>query len=269
MQTTAIIIPARFGSTRFPGKPLHHIEGVPMIARVCRHAKEAGVLTESRVVVATDHQDIMDVADEEGVETLMTSPLCRTGSDRVLDAAQQIEPRPSIIVNLQGDAPLISVDIIVKLIIALQEDTMSDCATPVVRLTWEALDAMREHKKNNPFSGTFAAVTREDKAVWFSKNIIPAIRNEDKKRKASLLSPVFRHLGVYAYRYAALKNYSSMEEGVYEALEGLEQLRFLENDMVIKAVKVSAKGWPAVSGVDSPEDAERVAEIIRSRRLSS
>lgn len=263
--SAAIIIPARYASTRFPGKPLHEIEGVPMLARVCRNALEAAERTGARAVVAADNDDVAALAEKEGAAVMMTDPLCRTGSDRVLEAAERLSPRPDIIVNLQGDAPLIGAGIIVTLLNALRGDTGADVATPVVRLSWQALDALRESKKTNPFSGTFAAVGRDGRAFWFSKNIIPALRKEEELREASSFSPVYRHLGLYAYRYAALHRFASLEEGIYELHEGLEQLRFLENGMSIRAVKVPADDWPAVSGVDSPEDAERVAAILRAR----
>ena len=120
---------------------------------------------------------------------------------------------------------------------------------------------MRERKRQTPFSGTSCIVNAQDEALWFSKNILPAIRKEDRLRAAGPLSPVWRHIGLYGYKRAALERCVSLPEGHYEQLEGLEQLRFLENGMRIRAVKVPAKK-NAMWGIDTPQDAEHAEQLI-------
>ena len=133
--------------------------------------------------------------------------------------------------------------------------------TPIVQMSWDDLDEVRERKKQTPFSGTSCIVNAHDEEIWFSKNILPVIRKEDRLRAGGQLSPVWRHIGLYGYKRAALERFVSLPEGHYEQLEGLEQLRFLENGMRIRAVKVPAKK-SAKWGIDTPQDAEHAEQLI-------
>ncbi len=133
--------------------------------------------------------------------------------------------------------------------------------TPVIRLDWEGLDTLREHKKAHPFSGTTCVRKDDGTALWFSKNILPAIRKEEKLRETDKLSPVFRHIGLYGYRVEALERFNELGLGYYEQMEGLEQLRFLENGMVVHAEEVQPPKL-SMSGVDTPSDAELAAQLI-------
>ena len=137
----------------------------------------------------------------------------------------------------------------------------ADAATPYVRLTWQALDDFRAHKKTTPFSGTTLAHDAAGRALWFSKNLIPAIRKEDALRQQGDMSPVCRHIGLYAYRLPALRKYVSLPEGHYEKLEGLEQLRFLENGMSVQCVEVESDTI-AIPGIDAPEDVALAERLI-------
>ena len=255
-----IVIPARYGSTRLPGKPLLKIAGRTLLERVFANAKRAAEeVGECSVVVATDDQRIADHAWAIGVRVAMTSPDLNSGSSRAQAAAQADSPHPTGVINLQGDAPFISPATIVALIRALREGD-APVVTPVYQLDWERLDRLREHKKAAPFSGTTCVRDGEGKALWFSKSILPAIRREEGLRTARM-SPVWQHLGLYAYTLEALDWFGRTEQGVYEKLEGLEQLRFLEHGWSIATVSVDPPSH-ALSGIDTPRDLELAEEAI-------
>jgi 3-deoxy-manno-octulosonate cytidylyltransferase (CMP-KDO synthetase) len=134
-------------------------------------------------------------------------------------------------------------------------------ATPVVRLSWTALDALRAHKQASPFSGTTCVRASDGRALWFSKAVIPTIRNETGLRQEQALSPVFRHLGLYAYRYAALAAFEATVPSPYEVLEGLEQLRFLEAGVEVLTVE-TAPPRHAMSGIDTRDDVALAERLI-------
>lgn len=260
----AIIIPARYASTRFPGKPLAMLGGKTMLARVYETAHKAAAHIENAdVVIATDDARIADHCTEQKMPFVMTSPEAPTGTDRVMEAVTKLEVQPDFIVNLQGDAPFTPWDFVRDVIEDYRADTDIDVITPVVQLDWKGLDKLREQKVNNPFSGTTAVLNPDRRALWFSKNIIPGIRKENKLRETESLSPVYRHIGLYAYTRKALKKYVTLPESNYEKLEGLEQLRLLENGMRIRAVIVDYKGRPAMSGVDTPDDLTRAEALLK------
>lgn len=258
---SAIIIPARYGSTRFPGKPLALILGKPLLQWVVEVAQKAAVSVEDTdVYVATD--DARIASHDWGVPCLMTPENCLNGTDRVYQAILTLpkEKQPAIVLNLQGDAPLTEPHQLVALLKCLQANPAIGIATPAIRLTWEALDRLREAKRTTPFSGTTVVMNAASEALWFSKNILPAIRKEDR---STPLSPVYQHIGLYAYRTEFLKQYIQWPESFYENLEGLEQLRILENGHKIQIVSVESSNMQI--GVDSPEDAKR-AEIFLARQ---
>jgi 3-deoxy-manno-octulosonate cytidylyltransferase (CMP-KDO synthetase) len=269
MAQPVIIIPARYGSTRLPGKPLALIAGQTMLARVVSIAKQGGANVGAQVLVATDDDRIVQHCQNDlGVDVVMTPPECPTGSDRVFEAAKSLVIPPSFVLNLQGDAPLTPPHFVAELLKAYLAEPEFDVVTPVSQLSWAELDKLRANKQATPFSGTTAVVQpATNEALWFSKNIIPAIRKEEVLRAKSNISPVFGHVGLYGYKFEALQKFVSLPEGAYEALEGLEQLRFLENNMRIKAVPVSYNGLPKGSGVDSPEDVLRVEKLLQEHGL--
>lgn len=234
-----------------------------MLSRVIDIAQEAAEgLPHVSVAVATDHEDIMAHAKACGAHAIMTDDSCKTGSDRVLQAALKMEKTPDIVMNLQGDAPLTPPDFVRSVMDVFQDVVTAEVATPVVNLTWEELDNLRAQKQTTPFSGTTCVMGKNGKAKWFSKNILPAIRKEEKLRTKGMLSPVYRHIGLYGYRLEALKKFVDLPEGHFEALEGLEQLRFLENDIDIYTTVVDYDGRPAMNGVDSPEDLARAEKLL-------
>jgi 3-deoxy-manno-octulosonate cytidylyltransferase (CMP-KDO synthetase) len=260
---SVVIIPARWSSTRLPGKPLALIAGRTMLSRVVDIARAAikGKLNVE-LVVATDDDRITTHAAEIGVSAVMTPVDCPTGTDRALAALKELKEDFDFIVNLQGDTPLTPPEHITALLSAAESIPSAEIVTPVVQLSWKELDILREQKKKTPFSGTTAIRLSDGRAVWFSKNIIPGIREEDSLRKRGELSPVFRHLGMYGYRKETLNKYVTLDQGYYEKLEGLEQLRALENGISIHTVLVSSEARPSMSGVDSPEDIMRAEVLI-------
>jgi 3-deoxy-manno-octulosonate cytidylyltransferase (CMP-KDO synthetase) len=257
---TLIVVPARFGSKRLPGKPLLPIAGVPLIERVAAIARKAADIANARYVIATDDQRIGDFCDTKAIPFVMTSQDIATGSDRVLAAADAFDPHAEYLVNLQGDSPFTPARQVVALVEALRT-AQADCVTPVISLTWKGLDDLREHKRKAPFSGTTCVRGNDGRAYWFSKSIQPAIRDEDKLRAVSDTSPVFRHVGLYGYRKEALKRFCVLPEATYEKLEGLEQLRFLENGMTISTVIVG-EPEPSMGGVDTLADIALAEQLI-------
>ncbi len=260
---TAIIIPARYGSTRLHGKPLAMIAGQTLLQRVVKIARAvAQSVADVSFVVATDDERIAQHAKEIGAACVMTSAECPTGTDRVADAVQQLDFEPDFVLNLQGDAPFTPPDFLAAMIASFRE-TPCDLVTPVTQMNWEELDKLRENKKTTPFSGTTVAFDEKTGlAHWFSKNIIPAIRKEKGLREKGPLSPIWRHVGLYGYSRVMLEKFVTLPEGKFEALEGLEQLRVLEHGYKIRCVPVSYGNRPSMSGIDSQEDIERAEKLI-------
>jgi 3-deoxy-manno-octulosonate cytidylyltransferase (CMP-KDO synthetase) len=263
---TAIVIPARFGSTRFEGKPLHLIAGKSLLARVVDVARRAGDATGAQILVATDDERIAEHAHSIGAPCALTSTRCATGSDRVREAVAQLREPVDFVLNLQGDAPFTPWRFLVSLCQSAELHPSYEVFTPVVRLSWEALDQLRAHKASQPFSGTTVIVGPDDRAIWFSKNIIPCIRNEADVRRQCSLSPVYRHIGLYGYRTEALNRFTQLDVSTYEAMESIEALRFVENSMPMKAVPVSYLDEISLWGIDTPEDAQLAEELIRAKR---
>ncbi|MGJ8561417.1 MAG: 3-deoxy-manno-octulosonate cytidylyltransferase [Litorimonas sp.] len=256
-----IVIPARYASTRFPGKPLAEIGGIPMLQRTADVARRIG-----NFVVATDDSRIENFCATHNLPVVMTDPDLPSGSDRAKAAADLFDPDADIIVNLQGDAPFTPPSYVQACLDALVRDPDADIATPIVALSWAALDEFRAAKQTTPFSGTCAIVDDAGRARWFSKNIVPAIRKEAALRQGSETSPVLQHVGLYAYRRDALARYVTLPASAYEALEGLEQLRALENDMIIACARVDSHPM-SQAGIDTPEDVARAEAKLKALSL--
>ncbi|KQM18443.1 3-deoxy-manno-octulosonate cytidylyltransferase [Novosphingobium sp. Leaf2] len=256
-----MVVPARYGSTRLPGKPLLPIAGRTLLERVVAIAQAAARRAgDCNVVVATDDPRIADHAQGLGADVVMTDASLDSGSSRACAAAHACPHRPDIVINLQGDAPFVPPAVVSGLIKTLR-DGNADVATPVYQLDWARLDRLRAHKQTAPFSGTTCIRGADSRALWFSKSILPAIRNEAALRDAGPMSPVWQHLGLYGYRMAALEWFAAAPPGVYEALEGLEQLRFLENGRTIATVEVEMPAH-ALSGIDTPADIAAAEDAI-------
>ncbi|HQU09268.1 MAG TPA: manno-octulosonate cytidylyltransferase [Opitutales bacterium] len=255
-----IVIPSRYGSTRFAGKPLALLRGKSMLSWVVAVAQQAArSCPGTEVMVATDDERILNHARELDVMAVMTPVSCPTGTDRVHAAIQTLpeDKQPEIIINYQGDAPLASPDYLQAMIQAFHNDASIEAVTPAVRLSWATLDDFRESKKITPFSGTTVVVDAQGRALWFSKNILPGIRKEARNEP---LSPVLKHVGLYGYRRAFLNDFVSWPEGVYEKIEGLEQLRILEQRRTLHVLELA--GNADELGVDTPEDLARAEAIL-------
>lgn len=258
---TLIVVPARFGSTRFPGKPLAEINGISMIrrtadiaARACQDIKNSGY------VVATDNKKIFEHCKAYEIAVIMTGLDLASGTDRAREAYRTFAPEARFVVNLQGDAPFTDVSHITTCAKAMLEGP--DVATPYIQLSWEELDRLRENKKITPFSGTTLIHDTSRRALWFSKNIIPSIKHEAKLRGKSESSPVKRHIGLYVYTVEALEKYITLPRSHYESIEDLEQLRMIESGFHVAAVPV-IPAQISMSGIDSPEDLDRATEALR------
>lgn len=252
---TIIVIPARFGSTRLPGKPLASINGKSLIYRTWSIAKTIEHVDE--VFVATDDERIMAHAHGFGAKVIMTPVGCRNGTERAFAAANTLSPRPEIILNLQGDAVLTPPWTIQALLDTMLNDSSIGLATTATQMNLEQYHQMLDAKKNHCVGGTTVVFDKNHNALYFSKNMIPFLRKTDVTPL-----PLFRHIGLYIYRYNILKQYLSMAPTPLEITEGLEQLRALENGIPIKIVTVDYKGrthW----AIDSQEDIEIAEKIIR------
>lgn len=261
MTAIAIIIPARYASTRFPGKPMAMIAGESMLSRVYRLARDAAAgMDDVSITIATEDQRIVDHAASFGAAAVLTPDNCRTGSDRVLAALSALPRRPDFVVNMQGDAPFTPLSVIRAVIETWRGDPHLSVVTPLVRLRWAELDILRENKKTTPFSGTTCVVDRRGQALWFSKNIIPAMR---KEKRDDEFSPVLQHIGLYGFRTDVLERFVSLPEGTYEKLEGLEQLRLIENHIPVQTVEVQVDLGMTQAGIDSPEDVARAEALLK------
>ncbi|MBB3980537.1 3-deoxy-manno-octulosonate cytidylyltransferase (CMP-KDO synthetase) [Sphingobium fontiphilum] len=259
--TDLIVIPARYGSKRFPGKPLMEIAGHSLVSRVIDVARQAAMrLHDVDVVVATDDDRIVDHVEALGAQAVMTSSDISSGTGRALAAARSRASAPGHVVNLQGDAPFVPVEVVCQMMEAARAGG-DVVVTPVVPLSWEDLDVLREHKKAAPFSGTTCIRGPGDRALWFSKSILPAIRDEAKYRASTAVSPVLRHIGLYAYSLNALERFEAAPESLYETLEGLEQLRFFALEIPVQTVEI-APPRISMSGIDTPEDAALAEQMI-------
>ncbi|WIW90007.1 3-deoxy-manno-octulosonate cytidylyltransferase [Sphingobium sp. V4] len=255
-----VVIPARAGSTRLPRKPLRLIAGRSLLHRTIAMARAAiAGRSDVALVVATDDAEIADHAQAVGCPAIMTDSAIATGSGRALAAALARAQAPQFVINLQGDSPFQPEGALGAVIATLEHG--AEVATPVIALDWAALDALRDHKTRSPFSGTSCARAPDGRALWFSKTIIPAIRDEDRLRASQPLSPVWRHVGLYGYALDALRRFEACPPTALETLEGLEQLRLLEMGIPVMTVAVDPPRFDS-SGIDTEADIDRVERLI-------
>lgn len=254
------VIPARYGSTRFPGKPLAPILGRPMIWHVYHRVSRCDFL--DRVLVATDDERIASVVREFGGEATVTSGEHRCGTDRVAEAARELDVE--IVVNVQGDEPLIEPGMIREVV----EPLWHDPSIPIATLVRE----FEDHLDPEDPSLVKAVLTRDDFVLYFSRWPIASSRFSSGAAVRGGVSPntagssrphrAYRHLGIYAYRSDALSLFSSFGPSPLELAEDLEQLRALENGLAMKAAVTEH----ATVGVDRPGDVDRVEALLRERR---
>jgi len=250
--SAAIVIPARYASKRFEGKPLHKIAGISLLERVWRIAQ--AVHSSSRVVIATEDDRIVNHAKSFGAEAVLTPESCTNGSERVYAAIGAAKIEEDILINLQGDALLTPPSILEAMIAEIDRDPSLEIVTPAVKLEGPVLEAFRQHKANSPASGSTVVFDTKRNALYFSKAVLPMVRHAG-------FASVYRHIGLYGYRKSALKKYIALEPTPLEQTEGLEQLRALEHGMNIRVVIVDYKGRTHGS-IDAPEDVALVEAII-------
>lgn len=249
-----IVIPARYGSTRLPGKPLALIKGKSLLYRTWSIAKAVNHADE--VYIATDDSRIKDHALTFGAKVIMTPENCLNGTERAFAAIETLSQRPDIILNLQGDAVLTPPWAIQALLDKMINDPSIGLATTAMQMNIEQYDNMLSSKMRGLVGGTTVVFNHNDDALYFSKSMIPYVRD-----KTINPLPVYRHIGLYIYRYPILKEYLNLQPTPLEKVEGLEQLRALENGIPIKIVKIDYRGrthW----AVDSQDDIVTVEKII-------
>jgi 3-deoxy-manno-octulosonate cytidylyltransferase (CMP-KDO synthetase) len=236
----AVIIPARYASTRFPGKPLALLAGKPMI----RHVYEKAAASRAGIVaVATDDRRIADAVEAFGGVAVMTSPAHPSGTDRIAEALTKLGGRYDVVVNVQGDEPLIPSSVIDELIGVMR----SDAAPPMATV---AVPGNRDTMTENNVKVVFGA---DGNALYFSRSMIPFLR------KGGAECGVWLHWGIYAYRKSALEKFVSLPPGRLENAEKLEQLRALENGIAIRVVTSELQSI----GVDTPEDLAAAERRLR------
>lgn len=242
------IIPARYASTRLPGKPLIDLEGQSMIERVWRAASSVSAF--DRVIIATDSEHIVAEAQRCKADVVLTSPDEPSGTDRCYAALRSLGITPDIVVNIQGDEPLLQPTVLLQCIDALQQTT-ADVATPVVRITGDEL----LHDPNV----VKVVRARNGRALYFSRSPIPHARDSAGSFTESV--DYWQHIGLYAYRMQALTRHVMLAPSPLERAESLEQLRLLEDGATIMCVETEHRSV----AVDTPQDAERVRALLRAQ----
>ena len=240
---TAVVIPARYASTRFPGKVLAMLAGKPMIQHVFERASASKA---DICLIAADDQRVIDACKAFGATAVMTDPELPSGTDRIAAALKDIDA--DVVINVQGDEPLLPTEAINSLIDRMLEADSPEMATIGVQGTREELDNPNKVKLVKSNSG---------KALYFSRSMIPFLRTGGEDM------PVYLHWGIYAYRRDVLEKFVAMDAGKLENCEKLEQLRALENDIDIQVLISNLESV----GVDTPEDLERAeAKLIEKMK---
>ena len=240
------VIPARYASTRLPGKPLADIAGKPMICRVYEQAVQAKSL--AGVLAAVDDQRVYDAVVQNGGQAMMTSPDHPTGTDR-LDEVAAAYPDMDLIINVQGDEPLIDPELIDELAAVFDEDPQLQMATVMTPMSTQA-------EMQNP-NNVKVVTDKKGYALYFSRSLLPYPRGPHGR-------PVYKHIGIYAYKRDFLLRYAQMEPTPLEQTESLEQLRALENGYRIRVIETDRR----FVGVDTPEDLAEVNGIFKKRVFS-
>ena len=262
----AIIIPARYGSTRYPGKPLVPLKGAggtvkTLIQRSweCASNVRGGV----GVWVATDDERIAAEVDRFGGQLVMTSPDCANGTERCADAISRLGKVADVIVNLQGDAPLSPPLAVEQLVSRVGEDPSVAMVTPAVRCSAAVYEHLVSDAEEGRVGGTTAVFSRDQRALYFSKRIIPYLPASEHVVE---FAPVYLHLGLYAYRPEALALYRAAPPSQLEQLEGLEQLRFLDLGLPVSIVQLDPFGWAAIE-LNNPSDVPVIERVLAERGI--
>jgi 3-deoxy-manno-octulosonate cytidylyltransferase (CMP-KDO synthetase) len=256
---TVILIPARYASSRYPGKPLVELKGASGVAKSLIHRsveaarRVAGV---SGVFVVTDDERIADGCSSAKVGVIMTSPKCRNGTERCAEALDQLH-EPDLVINFQGDALLTPSHFVEALIERMRRDDV-DVATPAMQLRSAEVQALRKEDAAGRVGGTTVVTDSGGHALYFSKRLIPHL---PERALAGEMSPVRLHVGVYAYRPVALAAYAETPPSELEELEGLEQLRFLAAGIPVAVVDVEPPPF-ALRELNNPEDVGPIEEAL-------
>jgi len=259
-----LIVPARFGSSRFPGKPLAMLRGArgaakPLIRRVWETAGRVAAV--DRVLVATDDRSIADAVQGFGGEVVMTSPDCRNGTERCAEAIAKAGISSGVVVNLQGDAPLTPPATIEALIATMTADPGIAVASPMLPCPAALVERLVAAERAGMPGGTTVVTDQRGNALYFSRRVLPWFAGNPGE------TPVFMHCGAYAYRPAALARYAATPPTAAEQLEGLEQLRFLHAGIAIRMVAM-AEPPGGLWEVNHPQDIELVEAGLRVRGLA-
>ena len=260
-----ILIPARYQSTRYPGKPLVELRGAtgtakPLIQRSVEAARRiAGV---SSVFVTTDDERIAEACTSFGVGVIMTSPECRNGTERCAEAIAQLHD-PDLVINFQGDALLTPPGFVEALIARMADDQDALVATPAMLLRSDEVRALQVEEAAGCVGGTSVVIDTQGRALYFSKRLIPHLPGGTLDTE---MSPVRLHVGVYAYRPSALERYVATPVTELEMLEGLEQLRFLVAGMPIAVVDVATPPF-MLRELNNPEDVAPIEAALAEAGL--
>lgn len=262
---SVILIPARYASTRYPGKPLVELKGAggaskPLILRSVEAARR--VRGVSGVFVVTDDERIADACTREGVGVIMTSPECRNGTERCAEALASLH-EPDLVINFQGDALLTPPGFVEALIDRMRDDQDALVATPAMRLPSNEVRALHAEEAAGRVGGTSVVTDDQRHALYFSKRLIPHLPSGTLDGD---MSPVRLHVGVYAYRPEALERYATTPVSELETLEGLEQLRFLVAGVPVSVVDVETPPF-ALRELNNPEDVEAIEQALAEAGL--
>jgi 3-deoxy-manno-octulosonate cytidylyltransferase (CMP-KDO synthetase) len=262
---TAILIPARFASSRFPGKPLVELRGAtgvakPLIQRSYEAARRVG--GPGDVCVVTDDHRIAAVAEAFGAPVIMTSPDCRNGTERCAEALGRLGD-VDLVVNLQGDALLTPSHFVEALIAYMREDREAQVATPAIRLPCADVRILQAEEAEGRVGGTTVVTDDRGRALYFSKRLIPHL---PEGALDDMLSPVRLHVGVYVYRREALELYARTPPAELELLEGLEQLRFLTTGVAVDVVEVDPPPF-GLRELNNPEDLGPIEQALAEAGL--
>ncbi|HET9811298.1 MAG TPA: 3-deoxy-manno-octulosonate cytidylyltransferase [Sphingomicrobium sp.] len=259
--SATILIPARFQSSRFPGKPLAEIRGATGIAKpLIRRSVEAARLVDGvdGVFVVTDDERIADVCTDFRVGVVMTSPDCRNGTERCAEALAQLHDT-DLVINFQGDA-LLTPPAYVEALIERMERGDCEVATSAVRLRSSQVRSLQQEEAAGRVGGTTVVADAAGRALYFSKRLIPHLPEHALDGE---MSPVRLHVGVYAYRPEALRTYGALEPTELEQIEGLEQLRFLAAGISVAVVEVEAPPFE-LRELNNPEDVAPIERALAS-----
>jgi 3-deoxy-manno-octulosonate cytidylyltransferase (CMP-KDO synthetase) len=263
----AIIIPARFASTRYPGKPLVGLRGAggtvkSLIQRSWECAR--AVNGNAGVWVATDDNRIAEEVSRFGGEFIMTSVDCANGTERCAEAAAMLGDVADIFVNLQGDAPLSPTLAVEKIVERLQQDNEAAVSTPAIRCSSSMYLHLISDEAEGRVGGTTAVFNSAFRALYFSKRILPFVPRTRAADEENV--PVCLHLGLYAYRRAALEKYCEAPASRLEQMEGLEQLRFLELELPVSVVELDPLGWDVIE-LNNPSDVPAIERVLAERGI--